>query len=73
MAMVGSEERVLLVRGEERERPIWALRVKGSRLMGRAGWQRMAAQKETWRALVVSPVVVMLRERVSLRDLTLLR
>ena len=35
--------------------------------------QRVVAQKETWRALLVSPVVVILRERLSLRDLTLLR
>ena len=35
--------------------------------------QRVVAQKETLRTLPVSPVVVMLRERLSLRDLTLLR
>lgn len=33
----------------------------------------VVAQKETWRARVVNPVLVMLRERVSLRGLTLLR
>ena len=38
-----------------------------------AGGQRVVAQMETWRALAVSPVVVMLRDRVSLRGLTLLR
>ena len=73
MAMVVMEERVLLVRGEERERPMWALRVKGSELMEGRGHQRAAAQKEKARALAVIPVVVMPRERLSLRDRTLLR
>ena len=41
--------------------------------MQEGAWgQRVVAQMETWRALVVSPVVV-LRDRVSLRGLTLLR
>ena len=81
--MVVMEERVLLVRGEERERPMWALRVKGSELMEGRGHQRVAAPKEKGRALavipvavipvVVIPVVVMPRERLSLRDRTLLR
>ena len=59
MGMADMEAKILLVRVEQRERLIWA--------------QRVVAQKETWRALPVSPVVVMLRERLSLRDLTLLR
>ena len=49
---------------------IWALRVKERGLMERAERQTVVAQKETWRALVVSPVVVMLRKW---RDPTLLR
>lgn len=41
--------------------------------MQEGAWgQRVVAQMETWRALAVSPVVV-LRDRVSLRGLTLLR
>ena len=109
LGMVVMEEMLLLVRGEERERPKWALRVKGSeqmergeRLMwalrvkvseqmergarliwalrvkvseqmGRGARQRVAAQKEKGRALVVIPVVVIPRERLSLRDRILLR
>ena len=42
--------------------------------MQEGAWgQRVVAQMESWRALAVSPVVVMLRDRVSLRGLTLLR
>ena len=41
--------------------------------MERVARQRVAAQKEKARALEVSPVVVMARERMSLRDQTLLR
>ena len=85
------EEMLLLGRGEERERPIWALRVKGSEQMERGErlmWalrvkgseqmergarQRVAAQKEKGRALAVIPVVVIPRERLSLRDRILLR
>tara|TARA_B100002051_G_scaffold247857_1_gene257307 strand:+ start:1727 stop:1885 length:159 start_codon:yes stop_codon:yes gene_type:complete len=52
---------------------MWALRVKGSELMEGRGRQRVAAQKEKGSALAVIPVVVMPRERVSLRDRTLLR
>ena len=39
------------------------------------GWrqQRVALQKEKGRALAVSPVAVVARERMSLRDPTLLR
>ena len=91
LGMVVMEEMLLLVRGEERERPkwalrvkgseqmergerlMWALRVKGSELMEGRGHQRVAAPKEKARALAVSPVVVMPRERLSLRDRTLLR
>ena len=50
---------------------MWALRVKGSEQMERGGRQRVVAQKEKARALAVSPVVVV-RERMSLRDPTLL-
>ena len=91
LGMVVMEEMLLLVRGEERERPIWALRVKGSEQMERGErlmWalrvkgseqmergarQRVAAQKEKGRALAVIPVVVIPRERLSLRDRILLR
>ena len=73
LGMVVMEEMLLLVRGEERERPIWALRVKGSEQMERGARQRVAAQKEKGRALAVIPVVVIPRERLSLRDRILLR
>ena len=73
MAMVVMEERVQLVRGEEREPPRSALRVMGSELMEGSGHQRVAAPNEKGRALAVIPVVVMPRERLSLRDRTLLR
>ena len=52
---------------------MWAQTVKGSELMEGRGRQRVAAQKEKGSALAVIPVVVMPRERVSLRDRTLLR
>ena len=73
LGMVVMEEMLRLVRGEERERPMWALRVKGSELMEGRGHQRVAAQKEKGSALAVIPVVVMPRERLSLRDRILLR
>ena len=73
LGMVVMEEMLLLVRGEERERPIWALRVKGSEQMERGARQRVAAQKEKGRALAVIPVVMIPRERLSLRDRILLR
>ena len=68
------EERALelLLREEERERPMQALRVKWRWLMERAH-RRVAARKEREMALVLSPVVEMVSAMPRWRERTLLR
>ena len=68
------EERALelVLREEERERPMQALRDKLRWLMERAH-RRVVARKERERALVLSLVVEMVSGRLRWRERTLLR
>ena len=70
--MVVLEERALVLREEERERPMQALRVKLRQLMERAS-RRLAAGKEREMALVLSLVAEMVSAMPRWREGTLLR